>query len=516
MKYPKVLLKLMLFAALIYSTPSFTSEQDSDVLPLVLEYIESGQYDRAYEQIKSINFSELEDGVPSIVHNLTGSILIKLNRGKEALQAFTLAEQSGYKNPILDYNRGRAYLLTGELNKAIEHLERYTTTYSESAAALQSLGQAYFENNDYDRAKSVFTQAVTLDSSLDISYFYLAKIAYAQQRYNEAADTLNFLSRNGSDSNLSLEINQIKSKSSTRQKLNTRKPPTTFSGLATISIGRNSNVIALNDGASTPADIDDEADTQSQLGLSLNWRAYDRAGKLVQLGYWLDTQRWNDLDKFDTTTHGLQGIYSHWISNQLLGSAVIGYSTTDLDGIKYLESQQLQLGLRKTLAKNRHIGGLFSYLHQDFTHPSLTAENGRNGNDTTLGFYWTELIYSWNTSSELRYIKSSTSGSNFDSSGYMINFSTSRALPEIEIGEFEYPLHFSANLGYSKSNYDAVNTLSTVKRSDDSIQFSASLSTEFIKNWNADIRFNHLKNDSNVPFYKFGRSNIRFGVTRTF
>lgn len=84
------------------------------------------------------------------------------------------------------HNLGRLHLQNGEIDEAIEYLEKAIALNPEHAQAHFHLGSALFTKRDLDRSIIELEEAVRLDDNLDDIYFHLG-FAYQTQGYIDAA-----------------------------------------------------------------------------------------------------------------------------------------------------------------------------------------------------------------------------------------------------------------------------------------------------------------------------------------
>jgi Ca-activated chloride channel homolog len=94
------------------------------------------------------------------------------------------------KNARREYDKGYLFLIRKDLQRAIEHLERATSSYPNFVAAHTALGIAYLNAGQTQQAHDEFARALTLDDHLPGSYLNLGCAQMQLQRYSEAEESL--------------------------------------------------------------------------------------------------------------------------------------------------------------------------------------------------------------------------------------------------------------------------------------------------------------------------------------
>ena len=129
---------------------------------------------------------ELDESLAEAHLALGYSILVYERNYDQARQQFERALQlrPGYANAH-DYY---AYYLTamGEMNKAIEERETARKLDPVSPLLTTALGEAYFQNRQYDEAVRMAQKALELDPSYPVSMINLARAYEQARRYQEA------------------------------------------------------------------------------------------------------------------------------------------------------------------------------------------------------------------------------------------------------------------------------------------------------------------------------------------
>jgi len=104
----------------------------------------------------------------------------------ETLMAEGHEEISG---TLLNERLGNSYLMIGEYQEAINHLNQ-ALTYKDDAQIYYQLGLTYVQLEEYTQAIEPLEEAKTLDPSLDAIYMLLAKAYEQQSKFEEALEEM--------------------------------------------------------------------------------------------------------------------------------------------------------------------------------------------------------------------------------------------------------------------------------------------------------------------------------------
>ncbi len=510
----RLLIFLTIITCISYQS-SAASAAPNRSLATALELIQSGEYVQANEILSTLDLNAGGAKLKGVILNLQGANLIRLDQSIRALGLFDQAEAAGFDKPILNLNRGRAFLALDSPNRAWLHFSLYALAYPNSARVYQYLGLASQQLKQYSAAKHYFELSHQLNLDDDLPLYYLAKLAYEQGQNDLSAHYLDQLLANGDHSNIDFSI---------LDKLSTylakRASPSKRSKIAnpigawfSLSSNHNDNVLGLANGAPKPAGIDSPSDHSTGLAGGLTWRAYDQGGQLFQLGYQLNTNDYNTLDQFDTVRNTLTGTYSKWLSQSTLGSATLDISDLQLNSASFLNTSTLKLSASRQIEPKRKIGATYQYSDYDYAHPSLTGARDRDGSEHRLLTHINQQYSDWDTRAELQFRIADTQGQDYDLKGYALSFLASRDLPAVEVGLKRIPLSLSASIGFSKSHYDGVNSLSEFKRQDERLQTALSIRSKINEKVTAEARLSHSKNSSNIAFFDYDRTQYSLSIT---
>ncbi len=314
----------------------------------------------------------------------------------------------------------------------------------------------------------------------------------------------------------SMVINRLPGIGQNNPSRNTEFKSKPVNGWVSLIVTSNDNVISLAKDAEIPADIDDISDHAGQINGGVNWRAYDQGGQLLHLGYRYNANLYSNLDQFNTSEHALSGGFSRWLNSSMLGSAAVDLSTLKLDGNTLLDTTIVTMRLTKDLNMDSSLGFQYRYVILDYAHPSLSGNRGRDGTDHHIDAYYNEKRTEWSTRNGFQISSRNTDGSDFDSISYGFRIQGSRSLPEIRLKSRSYTPTLSLHLILSRTDYDAINSFSTVPRDDDTVLAAISIGSKISDKLSAEIRIDHRDNSSNIPFFSYDQTQLSIGVSATF
>lgn len=142
------------------------------------------------------------------------------------------ASYPGFEKIISDYSNtkaanlayyyaGVAYLNKGEYNKAIDKLNSFSSNDNIVAAeALGSIGDAYVELKDYEKAEGFFKNAIDKANNKFLSPFYLKKLGLvyeARKQQKEAAETYKKIKTDYPTSNEAQSIDEYIARAEAKQ-----------------------------------------------------------------------------------------------------------------------------------------------------------------------------------------------------------------------------------------------------------------------------------------------------------
>jgi len=103
-------------------------------------------------------------------HANLGSVLRKLERYHEAVDAYTDALKIEPEDAMIVNNRGYAYFLAGDYEKAVADFKKATTLSPDYAYAHNNLASAYIKLEKYQEAVDAAGQAISIDPEYGFAY----------------------------------------------------------------------------------------------------------------------------------------------------------------------------------------------------------------------------------------------------------------------------------------------------------------------------------------------------------
>lgn len=434
--------------------------------------------------------------------NQDAVLIEKLYNSGRFIEAYELGlalEDKHSGNPKFDFYFGMSAVRSGDASKGVYALERVQYSEPQSPRLAFEIGKAYYDLEQYPRAKKLFEQVLNSNPPQDVaqtSRHYLEAIqrnehSYMGKFYGQLELNL------GSDSNVNTATSDSVIKgltpraellfnsfglsreiASTSRALDSayhnaglrvryNKP---FSPKLSFNLGASANLINYNDKKV-------RAFKQHTLGVFAGLGHKINANN--QLFYSVDFQRLNldnkDLRDAPSFTATLQNRFdsSSQLQSYLRYSAYnnIPKDSSDLDttalalGSTYFK----QLGTRRM---------------QPLFYIGLTAINEKPKKSTaTLNASLKKLIIGLQT-------------------GVALNLNASNSL--------------GIDLSYLSANYDGKQLLFDKKRSDNSASISLNYQYYIAKAWQIGAEIRHSNNDSNINIYKYQRTKYQIGAKYNF
>ncbi len=109
---------------------------------------------------------------------------------EKVTQAYELSKKSNLKSER-DIMQAEFYLLVEEnYPKAQEYFQKVVDMYPDSAAAIWSLGMAYYYNGEFDKALECYKKSTELIPNLPKGYEFMSVMYYSKQDYEKALEYL--------------------------------------------------------------------------------------------------------------------------------------------------------------------------------------------------------------------------------------------------------------------------------------------------------------------------------------
>lgn len=144
---------------------------------------------QGHESLAALHFlTALEKNPESAAaHAGLGEVALRKNLPPKALAHYLLALKSDGKNRIALLGLGRIHRQSGELEMSVRYLTEAATAYPQEPDLLGELAMSYDFLGQWERAESLYRQAITLDGCGAAIHNNLGYNLLLQGRYREAA-----------------------------------------------------------------------------------------------------------------------------------------------------------------------------------------------------------------------------------------------------------------------------------------------------------------------------------------
>ncbi len=116
---------------------------------------------------------------------------------KMVTKAYTLSKKSNLKSER-DIMKAEYLLLVKEdYPEAQKYFQKVVDMYPDSAAAIWSLGMAYYYNSEYDKAFECYKKSTELIPNLPKGYEFMSVICYEKKQYKKALEYLEIAKKHG-------------------------------------------------------------------------------------------------------------------------------------------------------------------------------------------------------------------------------------------------------------------------------------------------------------------------------
>ncbi|TPN83349.1 tetratricopeptide repeat protein [Aquimarina algicola] len=116
---------------------------------------------------------------------------------KMVTKAYTLSKKANLKSER-DIMKAEYLLLVKEdYPEAQKYFQKVVDIYPDSAAAIWSLGMAYYYNNEYDKAFECYKKSTELIPNLPKGYEFMSVICYEKKQYKKALEYLELAKKHG-------------------------------------------------------------------------------------------------------------------------------------------------------------------------------------------------------------------------------------------------------------------------------------------------------------------------------
>ncbi len=140
---------------------------------------------------KAARIIELDPKYPSGILMSSFYVTDEKEYKKLVTKAYKLSKKSNLKSE--HYIIQAEYYLLVEENylKAQEYFQKVVDMYPDSAAAIWSLGMAYYYNGDYEEALKCYKKSTQLIPNLPKGYEFIAAVYYRKKEYKKALEYVN-------------------------------------------------------------------------------------------------------------------------------------------------------------------------------------------------------------------------------------------------------------------------------------------------------------------------------------
>ncbi|WP_340200692.1 tetratricopeptide repeat protein [Ascidiimonas sp. W6] len=109
---------------------------------------------------------------------------------EKVTQAYELSKKSNLKSERDIMQAEYLLLVEEDYSKAQEYFQKVVDMYPDSAAAIWSLGMAYYYNSEFDKALECFKKSTELIPNLPKGYEFMSVMYYSKKEYKKALEYL--------------------------------------------------------------------------------------------------------------------------------------------------------------------------------------------------------------------------------------------------------------------------------------------------------------------------------------
>lgn len=118
-------------------------------------------------------------------------VLMKDGNYQEAIRLYTNRLATDPKNLRMLYNRGRAYEELGKMDEARADFESVLDIDEENLSATMSMGNYFYNQQDYKRSVYYFDKAISIDGRVSKAYLLKARALHQQGVFGVARENYN-------------------------------------------------------------------------------------------------------------------------------------------------------------------------------------------------------------------------------------------------------------------------------------------------------------------------------------
>ena len=491
----------VLVASLCFSHFALASPDSEALVRRGLMAFEGQRYDDAIHFFREAVRADPRDLNAVFLH---GATLNRLGNYRDAYVLISGFEARGAKHPDLDFEAGWALMGLGRDRECVERLERFERNSPGRGQASEFLGRCYLRLGDHARAEAKLHEAASRDPrlkpSVDLS---LARLEQARNRPDAARDSLRAAAHANAPTGRAL-----------RDVLGVPEPvfqpekPLSISGA--LSIGHNDNVIGLGSTIPLPSDITRKSAHFLRAQVAAAYQRVLTASTTGALGYAGLFDRYRDLGVANLNDHFFYGdLFS--VFGRVGGSLRLSHERTDLNNDDFRDQSALRLGASYRFIPNSVSEIALQHSSANYHMPTI-AQFDRDGhaNALSLAHRFRVPRSGWGGSVTAVHTRNYARGSDF-------RFDSLGAEGALRY-EFANRMSSAVGLGFTAYDYDAPNSLSPsgAKRKDDQVLVNAQIGGPLRGRLSWVVQAQHLRNDSNIPFFDFSQNVVSAGISANF
>jgi tetratricopeptide (TPR) repeat protein len=419
--------------------------------------------------------------------------LNRLGNYREAYLLIRGIENQGAKHAELDFEAGWALMGLGRAGECVERLERFEQASPGRGQTSEFLGRCHLQLGERERAEAHFRLAVERDPRLKGSAdFRAGRIADAAATDTPTGRALrNVLG-------LPEPIFQ---------------PDKPLALSASLTIGRNDNVIGLGNTIPLPTDISNKAANFLRANLHGAYTRVLPTRSAATLGYALLVERYDDLSAANVSDHFVYADLFHAVRGRIGASVRFSHQLTELAGDKFRDQSGLRPALSYRFSENSVSELAWSYAVADY-HSAASGPFDRDGHAKSLTATHSLRIprSAWSASLSAAHLRNRAEGGDFSFDANSVSASLGYDIVRLA----------SASLGVSYARHDYLNPNSlagsgfSFARDDKQTAVSAQLAGPLSRGLRWFLLAQIFRSESNVAFYDFKQNVLSGGVGANF
>ncbi len=448
---------------------------------------------------------------------------------EEAIMSFRKAREADPRSSLAAYLLGITYKLIQDYRSALPHLEDavnlspavreaffelaevyyYLERFEDSIKMIDSAeaangvthktaflrGLALMRLGRYTEAVESFTKAKELNPKLTQSAdFHIAMALMKEGRTEEAEKALNEVVLADPNTDLaavaSRHIEVLKSGTKAQKALRLN---------AGLSFQYDDNVILKPSDQTAAAGITGEHDTKYVATFSAEYRTVPQKHLRIRARYSFYMSDHTNLGSHDVMSHTVMLAPSYLMERGLL-SLIAADNYTLVDDVEYLDTFTLSPNYTFVLKRNQTVRASLAFQKKEFLRAPLHADEDRDSMNYSLGIAYTRFFAGRKglLGAVYRFNEEDTDGVNWDNRSNSLQINT--VIPIIE--------NFSASASAEilHQHYKNVNTNFLKRRRDITYTFSVVLGYTLNDRLKLELRYSHIRDDSNIAVYDYRRN----------